>query len=317
MTPQFSAQNPSPPQPGNARSRMPFSLLRVAVLLFFGYTGICAVLAWKSVKANPEKLTETPQRWHIPYEDVTFQSADGTPLSGWYVPVKSHPKGVIILCHGVDGNRISMLPVAHMLHQHGYAALLFDFRARGQSGGTRCTLGYREVDDLLAAVQAVRARPDAKKLPMGVLGESMGGAVALIGTARCPDIRAVVAESPFASLDHAVANHFHSIIGIGGPFLGVPTRWIGEKLIGAHCEDIAPVHEIDRIAPRPVFLIQDEADTLCPKEETKELMAAAKKPKSLWTVRYAVHVNAKWVESGEYERRVTTFFDRNLHASSH
>jgi alpha-beta hydrolase superfamily lysophospholipase len=252
----------------------------------------------------------SPAIYRLAFENVTFRSADGTRLAGWLVPATpKHPRGVIVLCHGVDSTREAMLTAAVNLHADGFATFLFDFRARGESGGNRCTLGYREVDDLLAAIRYLQTRPDTRALPLGVLGESMGGAVALMGTARCPAVRGVVAESPFARLDDAVNNHLHTAFGFAGPIMAIPTRWWGEQFIGRRCAEIAPVAEIGRIAPRPLLLIQDGADRLCPPEETRQLMAAAGAPKTLWTVPGAVHIAALSVAPGEYVRRVNAFFE--------
>jgi fermentation-respiration switch protein FrsA (DUF1100 family) len=270
-------------------------------------------IAWLTVRSLPRKMTETPARRGMPFEAVSFTSADGTRLAGWFIPAgRKTARGVILLCHGIDNSRLQMLDQAAMLRRHGYAVFLFDFRARGESGGDRCTIGCRETDDLLAAIGCVRARPDCRALPLGVLGQSMGGAVALMGAARSREVRAVVAESPFARLDHAVNNHFRAKLGILAPAFAAPTQWIGERLIGTRCAEVAPVAEIGRIAPRPVLLIQDGADCLCPPEETRALMAAAGNPKELWTVPKADHIMALPTAPEEYERRVTAFFDRAM-----
>jgi fermentation-respiration switch protein FrsA (DUF1100 family) len=203
-----------------------------------------------------------------------------------------------------------MLWKASILHKHGYAALLFDFRGRGESASSLCTIGYREVDDLLAAIIYTRGRKELRDVPLGVFGESQGGAVALMGTARSKDVKAVVAESAFAQLDHAVSNHFRSLFGGAGVVALTPVRWIGERLICRKCCDVSPVNEISLISPRPLLLIQDGADALCPPEETKALMAAAKEPKELWTVPDAGHIAAESVARKEFETRITQFFDK-------
>src|SRR5207249_4915937 len=100
-----------------------------------------------------------------------------------------------------------------------------------------------------------------------------------MGAARSSDVAAVVAESPFASMDHAVTNHFHKVFGPATPIIVWPVRFAGEYMIGCSCARIAPVREIGQIAPRPVLLIQDEADDLCPPAETRTLYRAAREPK--------------------------------------
>jgi fermentation-respiration switch protein FrsA (DUF1100 family) len=302
-------------KPSDASSkprRTRFRRFVTSFLLVCGiYIGFCAGIAWNTVRPKNSKLEATPALYNVPFEKVSFTSSDGTRLAGWFLPSsRKSPRGVIVLCHGVDSTRTAMLWKASILHKHGYAALLFDFRGRGESAPSLCTIGYREVDDLLAAIKYTRGRKELRDVPLGVLGESQGGAVALMGTARSEDVKAVVAESAFAQLDHAVSNHFRSLLGGAGVIALTPVRWIGERLICRQCCDVSPVSEISRISPRPLLLIQDGADALCPPEETKALMAAAKEPKELWTVPSADHINAERVAPKEFEARVIQFFDK-------
>ncbi len=82
--------------------------------------------------------------------------------------------GAIILMHGVRANRLSMLDRARFLSHAGYAVLLVDFQAHGESTGEHITFGYLESRDAQAAVRFLRANaPDEK---IGVIGVSMGGA---------------------------------------------------------------------------------------------------------------------------------------------
>ncbi len=295
-----------------ARSYTPARIAWGLLLLLGLYLGTCAAIAWKTVCPQRRQLAITPSRYAMPFDVISFRSSDATHLAGWFIPAQGKPRGVIILCHGVNDTREAMLYPAQILHQRDYACFLFDFRTRGESGGSVCTLGYRETDDLLAAVGYVRSRLDMHGVPLGVMGRSMGGAVALMGTARDPHIRAVIAESPFAQLDHAIHNNFQSKFGSVGPLLGIPTRWIGERLVGVNCADVSPVTEIKRIAPRPVLLIQDADDTLCPPEETRVLYMAAGEPKSVWTVPHAGHVQAAVVQPEEFKRHILAFFDTHL-----
>ena len=305
-----TASRPAPSFRKRALRRASIYLLLIACC----HLTLCGWLAWETVRPRQYKLRETPQEYKLNFENIAFVTPDKLTLRGWLIPSDGKARGIIVCCHGVDSDRTDLLATAATLHKAGYAVMLFDFRARGESEGRLCTLGYREVDDLLAAIHYVQSRPESTHLPLGLIGESMGGAVVLMGAARCPDVKAVIAESPFARLDHAVNNHFHAVMGASAPLLAVPTQAIGQMFIGKNCAEIAPVEEIARIAPRPLLLIEDGSDTLCPPAETQALLQAAGQPKSLWHVPGAIHTNAQNVAPTEYARRVTSFFNTTIPA---
>ena len=301
-----------PDRPVKQRYYTRARIVRRLVLLFGIYIGSCAAIAWLSVYPHHGGVPTKPGVNSLTFESVAFYSADGTKLSGWFIPASGKPKGTIVLCHGVDGNRMGMFEPAMMLHKHGYATLLFDFRARGNSEGAHSTLGWKETEDLLAAIRMVKNRPDLHTVPIGIMGHSMGGAVALMGAARCRDVKAVIAESAFAQLNHAVHNHFKNVFGWTGPVFEYPSRWFGERLIGQSSTDISPVKVISTIAPRAVFLIQDADDRLCPPSEARELYQACREPKFLWTVPHAGHIQAIDLRPEEFERKIVEFFDQHL-----
>ena len=264
-------------------------------------------------------LKRNPSEQHLTYLSQSFKSADGTRLAAWIIPAASeltkedHGRApVVILCHGVDSTRESLLPQAKLLHEAGFAVFIFDFRARGESGGDRCTLGYRETEDLLAAVEEVKRERPGGNTVIGVLGQSQGAAVSLMAAGKCADIKAVCAESPYARLDHAVSNHFYSLLGAAGPLLGVPTRLFGELLIEKNCSEISPLAAMPRIGSRPVLLIEDGADTLCPPAETQALLHASGGHAQLWKVPGAGHIQASWVQPDTYRKTVLAFFKASL-----
>ncbi len=275
------------------------------------YAFIVVFLAWSTVSPKPSRMGDNPGEFRMNYEQVNFNSKDGTPLSGWYCKPEK-PRAVIILCHGVDSNRKGMMPKARLLYKAGFSVMMFDFRTRGESGGKLCTIGNLEVEDLLAAVAQVHANPKNSSLPIGVLGDSMGGAVAIMGAARESSISAVVAESPFDRLDHAVANHFSALFGKAAFLFCAPVTFVGEKFIGAEASSISPLDEIDRIDPRPLLLIADAKDDLCRQSEVEALFQKAGTGKKLWVVPDAGHIQACNVAPAEYERRVVEFFKENL-----
>ena len=272
---------------------------------------------WVGLHRRTATPRRTPDAYRLAYEEIRFSTAhkDGVRLSGWLIPAAS-PRGLVILCHGYGCTRTFVLGKAAMLQKQGYTTLLFDFRARGLSEGPYCTLGQRETDDVLGAVQYAADRADLRSLPIFALGESMGGAAALQAAARDERIRAVIAEAAFASLDDAVVLRFRQVLGPLGGRMAQACMELGEQDLGLKALDVAPVRVIAQIAPRPVFLITDALDMVCLRPQSDRLYEAAGEPKQRWIVPNALHTYAFQTARAEYEQRICQFLNAALPASS-
>lgn len=256
----------------------------------------------------------SPADLGLTYEAVTFPSADGLSLAGWFIfAAEGQENGAaIILCHGYGGNRIGPLPEAAILTRHGYSALLFDFRGHGESDGDLVTLGYDEVQDVRGAVAYLLARPDVAPNRIGVLGHSMGGATVIRAAAQIPEIRAVVTEGAYASLADTIANDFTNLTGLPKfPFAPLMVA-LGERQSDLDIKGVQPVDDIACISPRPVLLIHGLADTVIPPGNARRLYRAATEPKSLWQPEGVSHAASARQRPVEFEARVIAFFDEAL-----
>jgi pimeloyl-ACP methyl ester carboxylesterase len=276
-----------------------------------------ALLAWGFLHPPRRTHRRNPRTaLGLPYERVRLRTRDGLRLSGWYVPVRAGatPRGVVVVCHGYFGNRGTMLPHVEFLHDAGYAVLLFDWRAHGWSDGTMATFGHTEPEDLRAALDWARARPELDGLPLALYGESMGASVALLVAAdEAADVQAVIADSAYARFDSAVASRIRLAFGPAmAPLLTPPTQRIGEAILGARAEEIAPMDAMRRIYPRPVLLIHGTEDRLVTPENARRLLAASPGNATLWEVPGSGHVQGIHVAGAEYARRVTAFLDGAL-----
>jgi pimeloyl-ACP methyl ester carboxylesterase len=278
-----------------------------------------ALLAWAFLHPPRRLHHRTPRSWlGIPFDRVRLRSRDGVALSAWYVPVSEGetPRGVVVLCHGYHGNRAMMLPYLDFLHRAGFAALLFDWRAHGWSGGNMATFGFTEPEDLIAALDWVQAHPELSHLPLALLGESMGASVSLLVAAvETERVKAVVADSPYARFDRAVEGRLRLAFGPRvAPLVVPPARRIGEALLGVSCEQIAPLEAMERIFPRPVLLIHGQADRLIAPENSRLIAEASPGNVTLWEVPDAEHVQSVFVAGEEYGTRVTDFLTAALTA---
>ena len=273
--------------------------------------------AWYvSTRVSPEPrrsfrddYTFTPWELGVPFEALSFASADGLRLSGWWLP-QEVSRGIVIGCHGHGGRKDDMLGIGTNLWRAGYSVLLFDFRGRGESDPWPQTLISREVDDLRAAIACAREREPRARL--GVIGFSMGAAVALLATAEESGIAAVVADSSFTSGRAVVTHGVRSVLRVSPTILVLAADEVLHRRHGYRFSHARPIDVVGRIAPRPVFVIHGASDTTVPVEHAHQLYAAAGEPRELWVVPGVEHCGAYFRDRPEYCRRVLAFFDQYL-----
>jgi fermentation-respiration switch protein FrsA (DUF1100 family) len=254
----------------------------------------------------------SPADYGLTFEEVEFHSGDGTVIRGWYVPAQSAsaPRTVVI-CPGANGSMDNDAPVLAWFHILDMNVLIFDWRAHGRSDGELVTLGYDERYDLIAAVEYARSRGAAR---IGVLGFSMGGAVALATAAGFANIHAVVADGAFVHVVSAVAG------GLSERGLPVGLSYAVARLLliamgarsGRNIFDVDPVRWIGQIAPRPTLLMYGGRDPFASRAEVDLLYWRAGQPKELWRVPEASHRDIQTYRAEEYRRRIEQFFVNNL-----
>jgi alpha-beta hydrolase superfamily lysophospholipase len=113
------------------------------------------------------------------------------------------PRGTVFLLHGYGVDSYSLWPWALVLAEAGYQAVLVDLRGHGDSTGKRVFFGAVEGDDLRQVLDDLTARGKVWG-PVAVLGESLGGVLALRWGATDARVKAVVALAPYAELGSAI-----------------------------------------------------------------------------------------------------------------
>lgn len=261
---------------------------------------------------HPRRLpvVTTPAARGLAYESVAFPSRDGTLLRGWFLP--GADRAAVILVHGLWANREQGLEPAAWLNRAGYAVLLFDLRASGESAGDTVTFGYREAEDLIGAADFLARRGDVDPARIGVLGESLGAATAILAAGRSRAFAAVVADSSFTSVESMIGTSFRQVTGLP-PFPFAPlVTWLAMRETGLRPAEIAPLAAVPQVSPTPLLLIHGGSDTLIPAQASRDLFAAAREPKELWLLDGMEHIEARFTLRSEHQRRVLGFFDRYL-----
>lgn len=288
----------------------------IAGLLLIAATGILYVTRNEAQKlitapmATRNLPDETPATYDLPYEDVTVTTADGLELAGWFVP--SRNGAVIIMQHGYKSTRRELLNEAAMMYRHGYGMLVTSIRGHDYSEGELITFGMNEVNDMEAWYQYLLTRNDINPDRIGILGNSYGGMLAIQFAAQNENIKAVVANCAFSSLNDTVSTSVTYFTDLPAfPFAPLIVFW-AERETGFKTEDVDATKWIAEISPRPVFLMQGGADVVISADSGQRLYDAAGEPRELWYDPALGHVEFDKERAAEYEERVAAFFDMYL-----
>jgi len=144
------------------------NLLTVVLTIAVGFLVVFSLYVfYMSVRPVRIYSRVTPETYNVPYEKVLFSTSNGIILSGWFVPKEGEPTDkVVILAHGYPADKGDIFPAFYFLRKD-FNLFFFDFRYHGESGGRYTTIGGKEVQDLLHAIDYLK-RNDMKHI--GIVG---------------------------------------------------------------------------------------------------------------------------------------------------
>ena len=237
----------------------------------------------------------TPQNWGHKYEEVTFKSKDGTPLSGWFVPVQSHKaKATVVFSHGNTGSIGHHLGFVMWFVDAGYNVLIYDYRGFGKSGGAVNRRGM--LDDVRAAFDYVSKRADVNAGRLVSYGHSLGGAQSLAALAESPvkGLRAVITDAAFSS------------------YLAMAQTLAGQVGANLVTDEWAPKDSIGKIAPVPLLIVHGTRDAVVPIEQGRLLFKTAREPKTMFEVKDGRHGDSLARNQGAYRKKLLAWLDATL-----
>jgi fermentation-respiration switch protein FrsA (DUF1100 family) len=231
----------------------------------------------------PERGLRTDPGAHgIEYRDIRFEASDGVKLHAWYIPATSQARGTVVFAHGNAGNISTHTAGIAWLRERGYNVFAFDYRGYGKSEGTPSMPGVHR--DMIAALRTADRTDELPRERLAVLGQSLGGAVATVATARIdPD------EAPAALVVDSAPPGYRAIAReklaegwLTWP-LQVPLSWL---VTG----DYAAIDAAASLPPIPKLFIGNRNDDTIPGHHAQRLCEAATAPTECWSVTAPGHI---------------------------
>jgi hypothetical protein len=262
---------------------------------------------------NSPHLKDFIRRRGIDLEEVAVCSFDGTRLHGWWLPAKKRAATIVVL-HGVKKNRTDVVRAAIVLRLVGFNVLVFDGRGHGASEGRFVTYGFYERRDVESAIDWLVKEKSIDRTRVGLAGESMGAAIALQVAARNSWIRAVWADSPFASLERVTSEFIERVTHLPRTVLH-PVLWTTMQVANYRGKfDIRTIdpQALARRITCPVYLVHGTADQLIGHEHSANIHEALQGDKEIWLVRGARHARSARYAKEEYSERLVRFFKEKL-----
>jgi len=296
-------------KPAKSRARKYFRLfLAVFCVLLVGLVAFFVTFVYRIVHAAPAPEDVGPSHFLLPSEDVAWPSADGTQVAGWWIPGRKGAPGVV-LAPGFGMSRSDALSLAATLREYGFHSLIYDGSGLARRGSS--TLGVKEADDMLAAIDFTASRPAVDGQRLGVWGVDVGARAALLAAGQREVVRAVAADSAYDTIGEYLNLRVQEETGLDHPFVQLGCRYVFTLYQFVTPASLRSEIGLDPLADRSVLFIQGE------NRKSMALLTAAlyerlqpqKEMISLSKARVRM-MNAEMLEA--YDRRVANFFHLSL-----
>lgn len=247
-----------------------------------------------------------------PHRNVHMTSFDGLSLHATYFPAietkSDKVKKAVICFHGYTGEGLSNhIAIADYFLKHGYAILLPDARAHGESEGEYIGFGCLDRQDALGWIEWL-IEECGEDIEIMLHGTSMGGATVLMTSGlQLPDnVRGIVSDCGFTSpkevFTHVLNNMYHlpAFPAIQGADL------LNKKLAGYGMDECNAKHEVKK-AEVPILFIHGSADTFVPCSMCHEIYDNCSSPKRKLIVEGAAHAESYYKNMESYEKALDEF----------
>jgi uncharacterized protein len=261
------------------------------------------------------KHTYEASSFDLTANEIKLTTADGIRIAAYEVQ-EENPKAVIIIISGIHNPSVtSFFGQAKWLKENGYASVLYELRAHGESEGDTICLGYKEVLDTKAVVDYINAQDRYSNVPIVVYGVSMGGATAINSIGEIPEIDGLISASAYSSWEDAF---YDNMVNMGAP---AAYAWLQRPFVklytnfkyGFDTSDITPEKEIQKLNGRPALLMHSRGDTQVPYQSFTRIMKNAPNTVETWIRDGDLHFIVKDETSFQEPEKDPEYADKLLH----
>lgn len=243
-------------------------------------------------------VTDMRDMGAVPHEEIPLEVAeDVTIYSYFFRPAAGDPRATVFFLHGSGGNVSRYLPAIRPLVESGFQVYAVDWRGFGKSGGRPTHVNV--LADSKLAFADMLAREEVQSTPVVVLGQSLGGQVA-VGLTK--DLEEQVAA---LVLDGSVAS-FPSVAADNAPLEFLRQR--AEQHPEEFHQPYTAAEDIRAISATPKLIIQSRDDTNVHPRRGQQLFANAREPKHFWQTE-GKHIHTLMNYPEEAARRIGQLLD--------
>jgi len=241
---------------------------------------------------------------------LTVKTSDSLQLVGHWTQVDS-AKATIILVHGIGACKEQFFGLAKRLATQQIEAIFVDSRAHGQSEGTYTTYGFKEKNDIALLVDQIEQMYPSR--PIGIWGNSLGGAVAIQALEHDERIDFGIIESTFTELDQIIYDYMDRwFFGLGIRTLSDKALKKAGKIADFAPDQVKPIQSVRNIE-QPVFFAHGSADKSISAAYGKALHdAAASTEKEFYLVEGAGHNNVANMGGTAYQKKLELFINQHV-----
>ena len=288
------------------------AVLALAFFVGLATLAIAGFLVYRIVK--PQRTTSEINMNTFPGrpDAVQFSVAGLGTREGWFFPgLRGAP--TIVLCHGYESSRSELLTLVSALQDHQYNVFVFDFAAHGANSGVT-TFGYKEAEELRAAIDTLAARTDVDPTSFGLWGYNLGAYAALREAETDKRVRTLVLDSVYDEPKQMVKVEVNNTGLNAFPFMVRSAEMSFDWLNYQYKQEPPLSKRLGALKNVPKLFIEanDEPELA---DSTRDLFVKAPEPREQVMIPHGNFAGLADADKRLYEDRVVTFFLMHLPAT--